>query len=649
MIDDKTMTDYSYIVSNRFEAINSRYIKLMAEQIKDIGKLSPSNLHRLEQMTKMDANIDEINRLLAAECNKAIEELQQIYQLSGMSLYGDSSKYYMAKGVNQIPFSENKWMQNHIQSINKLTGGTFRNMANTTVARDNYRGLVDLAIDSVASGQEGYNAAIISHLRDAARAGMSVQYESGITRRLDSAVRMNILEGVRQVNNGVRLQMGKEFGADGVEVSAHALCAEDHIDIQGQQYALGDKDITIDGVTYESFEQMNGSLDREISTLNCKHIIFPIVLGISEPTYTDEELDAFKRNSHETVDIGGKKMTKYEASQVLRKIETAMRYAKDDYIAAEALGGDAGQKAMDEASNKLYVLDKRYKDICKRAGLEEHLDRAYVPGFSGRQKAPKPVTIKANSANNINQSKKNVGNGSKSNISIPQYSHIDALREQYGDFTEQYLEFRERVDMGWKMKYNDVERINGTKTELDIIRDVGGGDMTDGSCASVALAYVGQKCGYNVLDFRGGKSMKWFSLKSTKQDMFKACGATSIEEATMKSSLSNGKKILSNMEKGKEYYLSVGQHASIVRLNDDGIMQYLELQSSTDNGWQNFSDNIIDTLKYRFGCSSSSKKFATAYLTDIDQLKDNKEFGNMLGYINTNVKKQKKGVSGHAK
>lgn len=104
MISNDTYTEYAYLVSNRFDAINSRYIKLMAEQIRDIGKLSPSNLHRLEQMTKMDANIDEINRLLAAECNKTIEELQQVYQLSGMSLYGDSSKYYMAKGVNQIRF-----------------------------------------------------------------------------------------------------------------------------------------------------------------------------------------------------------------------------------------------------------------------------------------------------------------------------------------------------------------------------------------------------------------------------------------------------------------------------------------------------------------------------------------------------------------
>lgn len=33
---------------------------------------------------------------------------------------------------------------------------------------------------------------------------MRVKYASGYTRRLDSAVRMNILEGVRQVNLGIR-------------------------------------------------------------------------------------------------------------------------------------------------------------------------------------------------------------------------------------------------------------------------------------------------------------------------------------------------------------------------------------------------------------------------------------------------------------
>jgi hypothetical protein len=41
--------------------------------------------------------------------------------------------------------------------------------------------------------------------------GARVEYASGYTRRLDSAVRMNVLDGVRQLNQGVRKITGEQF------------------------------------------------------------------------------------------------------------------------------------------------------------------------------------------------------------------------------------------------------------------------------------------------------------------------------------------------------------------------------------------------------------------------------------------------------
>ena len=95
-----------------------------------------------------------------------------------------------------------------------------------------------------------------------------------------------------------------------------------------------------------------------------------------------------------------------------------------------------------------------------------------------------------------------------------------------------------------------------------------------------------------------------------------------------------------NVEKGKEYYLSVGKHAAIVRKTEDGILQYLELQSSKENGWKDFSENVRDTLLQRFKCGKLNGK---AYLTDIGQLEGNEEFIKVLGYINTAEDAQLKG------
>lgn len=196
--------------------------------------------------------------------------------------------------------------------------------------------------------------------------------------------------------------------------------------------------------------------------------------------------------------------------------------------------------------------------------------------------------------------------------------------------------------------YNSVVEHSDTLSTDEIIHLVAGGDMTSGSCASAALAYAGQKQGWNVLDFRGGNSRDYFASKLNKVKMFKDLGAKSIVSDSAKSSLTNGKRILDQLEDGKEYYLSVGRHAAIVR-NNGGVLQYLELQSSRPdrNGWKDFR-NVADTLKHRFGCSTSSRCYSTAYATDISQLSGD-DFRTILGYINTDATSQKKGAAGYAK
>lgn len=386
MISEADLTDYAYIVSARFDAINTHYIKLMAKQIKEIGKLSPSNLFRLQQMSKMQQNIDSIEYMLAQETGKTLDELDKVLELSGLSVYKDAYDLYVAHNRIQVPFKQNQNMMNYIRSVQSLTHNTFMNMSNTTVIFEPYRNLVDVAMDAVTNGIDDYNNIIHKQLTDStlqsnlryADEGLKVTYASGLTRRLDSAVRMNVLEGVRQVNNGIREKAGEEFGADGVEVSAHALCARDHIDIQGKQF------------TKKEFELRNEELRRHISTCNCKHYTFPIILGISKPTYTDKELRQYKANSEKPVNINGREMTKYQATQAQRNMETAIRKEKDKYIFADTMGDT---EMAEKIKNNINQLQSQYNSISQQAGLSPKMDRTYVPGYTGRQVKPKSIKL----------------------------------------------------------------------------------------------------------------------------------------------------------------------------------------------------------------------------------------------------------------
>ena len=192
--------------------------------------------------------------------------------------------------------------------------------------------------------------------------------------------------------------------------------------------------------------------------------------------------------------------------------------------------------------------------------------------------------------------------------------------------------------------YRPVEFADESRTVGDIINDLGGGDLTEGSCSSLAFAYAGNKAGYDVLDFRDGDSREFFSSNDSIQAIANLPG---VESKTVwgTDDIQCADSLLSEMEEGKEYYLATGQHASIVRKAGEGY-EFLELQSATNNGWRALDNNV---LEHRFGCDSYNQDQYPNFLIDIDSLGNKPEFRNILGYINTAESSQVKGGAGHVR
>lgn len=196
---------------------------------------------------------------------------------------------------------------------------------------------------------------------------------------------------------------------------------------------------------------------------------------------------------------------------------------------------------------------------------------------------------------------------------------------------------------------NPIKKSRKKLTEEQIIEAVGGGDRTRGSCSSAAFAYIGNKAGYTVLDFRGGESCDFFSRDSRIKMIGNLPGVqTHVVKNT--NDFTAVKELLGKVESGNEYYLATGRHAAIVRKNE-GRFEYLELQSRTLNGFKPFN-NIV--LKERFKAQKShsvgrTKYDANSYLIDVNSLKDNPEFHKILSFINTADSQQMKGAEGHEK
>lgn len=194
-------------------------------------------------------------------------------------------------------------------------------------------------------------------------------------------------------------------------------------------------------------------------------------------------------------------------------------------------------------------------------------------------------------------------------------------------------------------------------SENEVIKVLAGADRTSGSCASVGMAYVGQKHGLDVRDFRGNESMETFRSWNNLQELTQIKGMN-ILRAKGACSLTVGNQLLRQAEIGKEYYLVVGRHASIVRKTSDGAFQFLELQANCSSepgynaGWKNFDKNAKSTLSWRFGCTTTSNAWyeKLSFMVDIaDGAFDTDEFRSILGYINTNATDEMKGEGGSIK
>ena len=69
------MTEIAFQFSNEFEEIYTKYLILIGKQLKEIGTLKPSNIHRLEQIAKYGGNIAVINNKIAKTANMTVSKL----------------------------------------------------------------------------------------------------------------------------------------------------------------------------------------------------------------------------------------------------------------------------------------------------------------------------------------------------------------------------------------------------------------------------------------------------------------------------------------------------------------------------------------------------------------------------------------------
>ena len=287
MLNQSKLNKALNILLKRFEDVNRFFVLKIADQIKKIGGLSQTNINRLMIMASMNADMIAINKQLADAVNMGTADIFKIYNNAMNDVYTDPA---FSQVLNQTPLTaaQQGRLNQYAQSVSMQTAGTIQNLSNTTALSKTYMEAVDKAVLAVSSGLGDYKSATREIVRSLGYNGMQVHYESGYHRRLDTAVRQNIIDGANQIAQNGSILMGEMLGFDAYEISAHARSAPDHEPVQGRVFLKADFENMQKGLPFRDVDgHMYQPFKRPIGEWNCMHIAMSFSTKHSVRRYTD--------------------------------------------------------------------------------------------------------------------------------------------------------------------------------------------------------------------------------------------------------------------------------------------------------------------------------------------------------------------------
>lgn len=387
MKDDKKLELLLERFYNRFNQYNTKVLEKLGEAIKKFDGVSPSMAHKIAQELKYGTDIEDLMAELSRLSGKSIKDIEEAFDIVAEENVAFAEVYAKAKNMEFVDYKNNEQLQRLVKGIAGETNATFKNISKTRaigfVLKDKngnkifkdlkktYIDLIDEAVFNVETGVSDYQSAMRGVIKQLADSGVKIHeekvgYPSGYNRRIDSSVRQNVLTGVRKVNITTQKIVGRQFGANAIELSLTFPCADDHAPYEGKIY------------THKEFENIQSSLERPFFQWNCRHFGFQVVKEISQPQYTQKYLDQKHAQEHEEFYFEGKKINQVEANDLMRKIETSIRKNKD----AQIIGRSAGNKEIVANSQQnITALTHKYNELSKVSNLPTYKNRLVVSGY----------------------------------------------------------------------------------------------------------------------------------------------------------------------------------------------------------------------------------------------------------------------------
>lgn len=361
-----------------YNNLELKIIEEIAERISNVGyanTIVKNDVLIAQEMGMLYADIVD----LVSKYNKtSYEEISKIFEDAGITTIKNDDEIYKMAGLNPIKLKQDKAMMDLlIASVNK-TNSNLSNLVMTTAntSQLEFINAMNKAYMEVSTGVKSYSQSIIDVVNDMCDKGTKVVYPSGHTISIESAARMNIVTGVNQTCGKMQLLRAEELDWDLMEITAHIGARPEHADWQGKIVSRSGKKgyLSLQDIGYGEVTGFKG--------INCRHDWNPYYEG-STKTYTEEEL---KEMQNEKVNYNGQEITRYDATQIQRKLEREIRQDKKQISGLQGLlkgnNEELSEKEINSRLNyysaRLYKNNWNLKELIKQTELTEQNYRTKV-------------------------------------------------------------------------------------------------------------------------------------------------------------------------------------------------------------------------------------------------------------------------------
>lgn len=392
----------------------TRTAELQAMELKKLG-YSPNEIRkRAMQILNADVSFKnavekntieskkEIKGIIDDIVTKAKESGDEIVASAGDMSWIDDMRIWESNGDK---LDNNSYLSELVTAMQMQTGEEILNLSKTTGFKTMsgiegvetlYRTELNKALIKVTSGTFSANTVVQDVVHNLAHNGLrSIDYASGRTMQLDTAVRLAVRTGAHQLSGQIAKQNINDTGVNLVYVAEHenarnkGVGIPNHEEWQGKVYLIQGDSKTYqdeaDRIGQDSikdlWEETGYSLDgrHENNPLglygyNCRHIFYPWFEGASE---LPEKL-----KPRPTIEYNGKTMDGYAQTQELRRQEANIRRLKREKEALKSLG-----LPTTEINAKISERTREYKEFCTSCGVPQNTTKLrYECGTSDLKK-----------------------------------------------------------------------------------------------------------------------------------------------------------------------------------------------------------------------------------------------------------------------